>query len=115
MHYKNGREIKVGELVIGATHNSQGKLRIGRITKLMPQQGPCNVQLLIIGDKGDHFVGSENLKSVREYDGKFHTIQIALDYADAKNLYRMDDCYKMMDAVCDHGRHDAPYFPVTME
>jgi hypothetical protein len=46
MHYKNKREVKVGDWIVGPTHNSENKVVCGIVLELMPQQGPCNVRLL---------------------------------------------------------------------
>lgn len=127
MHYKNGVEVKIGEIVIGQTHNSQQKLRIGKVLEQMPLQGSCNVKLLVFGfnpverPKEDddtffrQFVGSEFLTTIREFEGQKHTIETAVDYADAKNLLRAQDCFRSLNAQIDYGQYDSPYFSITSD
>lgn len=114
MHYKNGREIKVDEIVIGPTHNSEGHLRVGVVLELMPAQGPCNVKLMVLGAWSLLASGQAMLQTTGHYDGKPLTLKTGIDYADAKDLFRVDDCYKMLDAVLDHGGWNSPYFPVAL-
>jgi len=45
MHYKNGREIKVGDNIIGPTQNSKGFLVCGVVVVIDANQGNCNVRL----------------------------------------------------------------------
>lgn len=109
MHYKNGREIKVGDMAIGVTHNSEHSLRIGRVVRLMPEQGPCNVELVVMVSLGTLIAGAETLTTIREIGGQKHSVLMATDYADAIKLFRIDDCVKMANAVCDHGLHNSQY------
>lgn len=109
MHYKNGREIKVDEIVVGRTHNSEGHLRIGVVMELMPAQGPCNVKLMVLGAWSLLASGQVMLQTTAHLNGKPLTLKTGIDYADAKELYRVDDCYSMLDAVLDHGQWDSPY------
>lgn len=51
MHYKNGREAKVGDLVIGITYN-RPTVQIGRVLDIRTSQNPeevktCNVKLML--------------------------------------------------------------------
>ncbi len=109
MHYKNGRDIKVDEIVVGRTHNSEGYLRVGVVLELMPAMGPCNVKLMLLGAWSLLASGAAMLKTTVHFDGKPLILKTGIDYADAKELYRIDDCYGMLDAVMDHGGWDSPY------
>jgi len=126
MHYQNKAEAKVGDIVIGCTFNSKNRVRIGEVIKLMPEQGSCNVELLIFGfsprcrKDGDggwqgQFVGSEFLTTVRSIEDSCRTIEVAVDYADASELLRVKDCYRMLISICKYGGHDSPYFKDSYE
>lgn len=124
MHYKNGRESKLGDLVIGITHNSDHKLRIGRVLELMPKQGPCNVRLLVVGMATGLMVGSQkDIEATRFFGGQILratryaegqpplALEIAEDYADCKELVTVIDAYKALTAIENYSRYDSPYFP----
>jgi len=102
MHYKNGREAKVGDWVVGPTHNSNNSIRIGYVIELMPKQGPCNVKML--------YWESERIHE----DGGGHTIPITeaipkVDYADAAELILCADGHRMVSAIEGHGKWNGPY------
>ncbi len=124
MHYKNGIEAQVGDLVIGKTHNSDGKLRIGTVLELMPKQGPCNVRLRVICRASNLMVGSEkDIQASRFIGGQFlraiiHRIddhaaefEIAEDFADCVDLVSVIDAYKALNVIESYLRYDSPYFP----
>lgn len=124
MHYKNGRPASVGDIVIGPTHNSEQKLRIGEVIELMPKQGPCNVRLSIIGRTTGIMVGAHNdIEANRFFGGRVLTgplrgdklptsIEVAEDFADSKKLMTVVDAYRALDAIHSYALHDSPYFPV---
>ena len=47
MHYKNGREAKVGDPVIGTTYNRKGT-QIGIIVGITPGTDTCNCRVAVI-------------------------------------------------------------------
>ena len=49
MHYKNGREAKAGDPVIGKTYNRVGT-QIGKIISINESSTTCNCTMAIIGD-----------------------------------------------------------------
>ncbi len=91
MHYLNGREIHVGDWVVGITHNSNGT-RCGIVLEILKLPGNCNVRLLCFkpgfvepdyeGDCVRCWVGENKSQSM---------IPFREDYADAKKLIRVDD------------------------
>ncbi len=124
MHYKNGREAKVGDLVVGVTHNSERKLRVGKVLELMPKQGPCNVRLLAIGTATGLMVGSQNdIEATRFNGGQIlratirregeppHALEIGEDFADCKELFTVSDAFKAANAIHSYALPDSPYFP----
>jgi len=120
MHYKNGRKANAGDVVVGVTHNSEGLLRIGYVLELMPQQGPCNVKLLVVGKGTDHMIGAEkDVPCHRFYNGDIlkgirlsqYLMEIAEDYADCVELVTVTDAYKALKAIEQYSRYDSPYFP----
>lgn len=127
MHYKNKVEAKFGHVVIGQTHNSKGAIRLGKIIELMPQQGPCNVKLLVFGfnpiqrpvSDDDRwmlkFYGSEILTTVRQLEGENRSIEVAVDYADVSELLRVEDCFRMLNSILRYGEAEAPYFHLSTE
>lgn len=116
MHYKNGRQVMVGDWVIGPTHNSHNELRIGKVLKLMEKQGPCNVQLLVfpalLSDLSDDYEGP-CLQIPREEKPKRIGYD-ANDYADCHELIRVDDGWRMVNAITVQGNWDASCFRVSM-
>lgn len=81
----------------------------------MPEQGPCNVKLMIICHPGTHTFGGEVLSRIVHEQGKDRqSVKIADDFADAKDIYRLDDAFKMIDAVYNQGTHNAPYSGVRV-
>lgn len=127
MHYKNKAEAKIGHVVIGKTHNSNGKLRMGKILELMPQQGPCNVKLAIISfapqaapkehDEPwfNRFVGSEMLTTRNLFDNEKLTLEVAVDYADVREILPCSDCFRMLNAILQYGDWDSSFFPTITE
>jgi hypothetical protein len=50
MHYKNGREAKVGDTVIGTTYNRKG-IQVGSLVGITPGATSCNARVAIIDIK----------------------------------------------------------------
>lgn len=102
MHYKNGREAKVGDWAVGPTHNSGNEPRVGRVLELMPLQGPCNVKLHIWRDRHYTEEGAPVHVPAHKTEGE-------TDFADAKELVLCADGYRMLSAIEGHGKWDGPY------
>lgn len=126
MHYKNNAEAKIGDIVIGKTHNSNLKLRIGKVIELNPQRGPCNVKLVIFalnplswrdneGDAHVQFTGGVLLSTPLIDPELTHNVEVAVDYADVAELFRVMDCFRSLEAVIKYGSHDSPYFPFSAD
>lgn len=116
MHYKNGRLVSVGDWVVGPTHNSNHGLRIGRVLRLIERQGSCNVQLLVfpslLSSESDDYEGP---CIIIPWDQKALRIRYEHnDYADCNELIRVDDGWRMVNAITVQGNWDAPCFPLSM-
>lgn len=131
MHYKNGREARQGDWVVGPTHNSQSRIAIGIVLELMPQQGPCNLKLRTFpfgawakkqenpanGDLqppffpnfGGRGIFVEGL-SPNSSDVNSEYLWSHIDFADAAELFRVDDAERMANAVQSYGMWNSPYF-----
>lgn len=100
MRYKNGRAAKLGDLVVGTTHNSGGKLRLGTVRELIPEKGPCNVRLLVVGipsgqiEAKDFVAGRILVGTIRRVGESEPLFEIADDFADCKELVTVMDAYK---------------------
>lgn len=106
MHYKNKRPAKVGDWVIGLTHNSDGQLRVGYVKELMPTNGNCNVRLHVwLHGNADHCGGYQPAKPCYELLGQD-------DYAFAGNLLHAQDGYRLADIVATAWAWDAPFHQV---
>lgn len=102
MHYKNRREAKVGDWVVGITHNSNGQLRVGYVKELMPANSQCNVKLHVW------------LHAPSEYLGGYQAAVPCYktlgedDYAFAGNLLHVQDGYRLADIVATAWNWDSP-------
>lgn len=105
MHYKNGREVNLGDWVVGISHNSENCTVCGYVIEMMPKQGPCNIKILRW--RTEHF--TEEGTAVTVCVGAPNHRPIT-DYGDAKEFIRVDDGLRMVAAVEGHGKWDGPYF-----
>lgn len=105
MHYKNGREVNLGDWVVGISHNSENCTVCGYVIEMMPTQGPCNIKILRW--RTEHFTEEGNPVTVSIGDPHHHPIT---DYGDAKSFIRVDDGLRMVTAIEGHGKWDGPYF-----
>jgi hypothetical protein len=69
MHYKNGREAKVGDPVIGTAYNTKGVI-VGRMVSITPGSASCNCTVAFVGDA---------VKPVKE------------DYSQCDNFFHAED------------------------
>lgn len=113
MHYNNGRGVRVGDLVVGQTHNSRGALRLGVVKELMEDQGPCNVRLMIFArgdpdsDIAPRFMGGQRCHVVPPKSGETWCVEVAQDFADCKELVTVEDAFKAVSAIHDYALHDS--------
>jgi hypothetical protein len=105
MHYKNGRDVKIGDWAVGISHNSNHCTVCGYVTELMPQQGPCNIKIL----RWRNHSFTEDGNPVTFAIGSPHNRPIE-DYGDAKEFIRVDDGLRMITAVENFGKWDSHYF-----
>lgn len=103
MHYKNGRIVAVGDWAVGPTHNTEGKIIIGLVTKIIKGQGNCSVRLQV-------FPAYELMKYSHEDERDTISVSIGdeetnyklgsrTDFADAAKLVHVQDGYDMVDRV----------------
>lgn len=74
-HYKNGREVKVGDKVVGKSE--WGGFSVGTVIQVIPGSSTCNMQIVPVGTPSqtvttsDYFhVDDANIQDVRELDAK---------------------------------------------
>ncbi len=96
MHYKNGREAKVGDLVIGKTYNTGGKTITGTLISLTPGPDSCSCEVGYLAVQPAEnalernpvrICGSEKHGS----DGPRVVTSFKVDYSECKNLLHADD------------------------
>lgn len=105
MHYKNGRPAKVGDWVIGKTHNSGEHLRVCFVKELMPANGQCNVKLHVwLGSPSDYCGGYQPPKPRYELIGQD-------DYAYTANLIHVVDGYRLAVICAEAWQWDSPLNP----
>lgn len=104
MHYKNGREVRLGDWVVGISHNSEGKTVVGYVVDKMPKQGNCNLKILRW--RSEHFTEEGNPVEIAIGAYGHRPIE---DYGDSKSFIRADDGLRMVTAICEYGDLNAPY------
>jgi hypothetical protein len=102
MHYKNGRQVMIGDWVVGVSHNSQNKPICGLVVELMPDQGTCNIKIHIWEDQ--HFTEEGHPAMIPATESKGRD-----DYGNANEFIRVDDGLRMVLAVEGWGKYGAPY------
>lgn len=120
MHYKNKRLAVVNDWVCGPTHNSQGKIAVGFIIELMEGQGNCSARLWIFPSllfrpyNPDENTGGQLIHHVG-VKRELYSLGGKEDYADVKELIRVDDGWRLTNAVIGSGLPESPYFTVNPE
>jgi hypothetical protein len=123
MHYRNGREAKVGDPVVGTTYNRKGQVA-GTLVSLTPGTDTCSakvgfletiplsdVQRVSYGAPG--FVsGADKVVAIQgtEQHGAYGPSAITVyreDYTHAGNLWHADDAY-WVNAAGDAVQPPAP-------
>jgi hypothetical protein len=102
MHYKNGREARVGDWVFGISHNSDNKPICGLVVELMPKQGSCNIKIHLWRD--EYFTEEGHPRTTLSVDSRGID-----DYGDSKEFIAVEDGLRMVKAVVGHGNWNAPY------
>ena len=111
MHYKNGREAKVGDLVIGKTYNTQNRTISGTIISITPGPDACSAlvafnELILIedlqkrewiqaNDQPVKLQGTENHGA----KGKLAVINYRQDYTHCALLLHADDALEIVEAT----------------
>jgi hypothetical protein len=98
MHYRNGREAKVGDPVVGRTYNRKG-LQAGTLVSVTPGPDTCSAMVAVIvvkpgatplawgTNKPVHVMGVSHHGSQEPLAAQVHD----MDYTECKNLLHADD------------------------
>jgi hypothetical protein len=83
---------------------------VGIVDKLMPDQGKCNVRMILINSHNLITSGSAfaTTPCAASENGKIE-IATGFDYADVAELGHLEDCFKLFEAVHDYGSWNSPY------
>lgn len=95
MHYKNGREAKVGDPVVGKTYNTQGATISGTLISLTPGPDSCSCEVGYLAvqeaeareDRPVRLAGSEQHGNA----GARVVVGYRADYSECKNLLHAED------------------------
>lgn len=101
MHYMNGRNVTIGDWVVGKTHNGEGAM-VGVVIQTMPQQGPCNVRLKVFPNYGfsEYHRDDDSDGIIIPMEGKPpYKLSCRDDYADCAELLRVDDGLRLANAA----------------
>lgn len=97
MHYRNGREAKVGDLVVGRCYNTKG-LVAGTLVSITPGMDSCSAKVAWQTTKilptldGAHFgIGVLHGTAQHFSGGQLAITQCRDDYTECKNLLHVDD------------------------
>lgn len=104
MHYMNGREAKVGDLVVGKTYNRPGIIS-GTLVSLTPGNDSCSAKVGFLSTKIinsiNNFYEISCKSSVKiqgtEQHGSAGTLAVTFyeeDYTEAKNLLHAEDAFE---------------------
>jgi len=104
MHYKNGREAKVGDLVIGKTYNTQDRTITGTIVSITPGIDACSalvsyVELKLISEltKLEYISPQDTIKIQGTQNhgsaGELAVLIHRFDYTHCGNLLHADDVF----------------------
>ena len=106
MHYKNGREAVVGDMVVGTTFNTNGRIVAGTLVTLTPGADSCSamvgyLELIKQGADGKFPPSYTYNPLVRiqgtESHGTAGVMAITYykqDYTECKNLLHAEDAWK---------------------
>ena len=95
MHYKNGREAKVGDEVIGTTYNRKG-VQVGILVGITPGTETCNARVAILEVRTPYesngISGMIHTESASGSDAVLATlISSVIDYSACSDLLHADD------------------------
>jgi hypothetical protein len=108
MHYKNGREAKVGDNVVGITYNTKGKILSGTVMSITPGVDACSVLLGYLStipmSVGDMQCSGVTVNTSVSIHGSIHHGRLGqgdamvtimkTDYTECKNLLHVEDLFK---------------------
>ena len=104
MHYLNGREVKVGDWVVGPTHSSDNRKAVGLVQEIFGKDhGDCNMRLHVWAD--EHFTEQGTPRTIPAVESRGHG-----EYADCKKCIKVTDGLRMVEAVHGSGLWNGPYF-----
>lgn len=98
MHYKNGREAKVGDLVVGTTYNLKG-LQIGILVGITPGTDCCNCRVACVRAFSPNDPSNGTTGMVHSEQGVTTLVTMGVDYSACKDLYHAEDAFALLESV----------------
>jgi hypothetical protein len=96
MHYKNGREAKIGDLVIGTTYNRPG-VQAGVLVGITPGVDTCNCRVAVL----DRFTLADawpsNRAGVMHCEAMNMLLSPTVDYSACGNLWHAEDALRISE------------------
>lgn len=102
MHYKNGRESRIGDWVVGPSHNSEGQLVTGVVVEIFTDRGDCSAKICRWRDA--YFTEDGNTVFVPVSDTRS-----LVDYADCAKLFHLEDAFLAANIVQGIRADTSPY------
>jgi hypothetical protein len=100
MHYRNGREAKVGDQVVGVTYNRKGQQVAGTLVALIPGEDSCSAKVgfIVVHTKIEDAVNAPRPVAFQRTQhngagGEMALIEYVEDYTHAGNLWHADDAH----------------------
>ena len=104
-HYKNGREAKVGDSVVGTTFNTSGAIIVGTLLSIIPGPDACSAlvgftYLEKVGEDGKFPINYDTLVKIQGTSNHGNSGEQAVtrykqDYTDCKSLLHADDAWEL--------------------
>jgi hypothetical protein len=109
MHYKNGREAKVGDLVIGITYNTKGIVS-GTLLSITPGSDQCSalvgfLQTTRLDEEGKKLYSRAaqvvKVQGTQQHGsmGDLAVTEYKQDYTHCANLLHADDAFNIIEAT----------------
>jgi hypothetical protein len=109
MHYKNGRQAKVGDAVVGRTFNTGNRAIAGTLVTLTPGPDACSAKVGFLETRtvsamsamhgaGLHVVSVQGTEQ-HGNAGELEVIFYREDYTECKNLLHADDAFSAHDRL----------------
>jgi len=98
MHYRNGVEAKVGDLVVGTTFNTDGRIISGTLVSLTPGPDACSAKVGYLGTRRvdsakDYGIGMLQGTESHGSGGPLAITSYMEDFTECKYLLRAADAF----------------------